>query len=174
MPIPLVWLGAGIAAAFAGSKVLREQQKSRGHINHFPGESQQTVTPVNGAVVCCGIYELFQHSGIWFDGGIIELKGNGLVRSVTPDRFISNRSGNRIYVACNAALRPLASTSCAQRATSHLFEYQEYDLINNNCHRFTLGCVLANDCKVTRFGELNAKLSEIFKTPIYWQPVDFD
>ena len=174
MPLPLVWLGAGVAAFYAGSQLLREQQKSKGHIKHFPGECQRSVAPVNGAVVCCGIYELFQHSGIWMDGEIIELKGNGLVRSITPERFIDDRSGNRIYVACDADMRALVTPNCADRAVSRIFEYQEYDLIDNNCHRFTLQCVLGHDCEATRFGDLNDELNNTFNTPIHWQPIDLD
>lgn len=174
MPLPLVWLGAGVAALYAGSKLSREQQKYDGHIKHFPGECQLSVMPVNGAVVCCGIYEVFQHTGIWFDGEIIELKGNGLVRAISPERFIDNRSGNRIYIACNSDLQPLVDAGCATRAASRVFEYQDYDVIDNNCHRFTLQCVFGKDVAATRFAAVNEQLNLRFETPIHWQPIDLD
>ena len=174
MPLPLVWLGAGVAALYAGSKLAREHQKYKGHINHFPGECHHSVKPVNGAIVCCGIYELFQHTGIWVDNEIIELKGNGLVRAISPQRFIDDRSGNRIYVACDESLQPLVSDNCAERATSRIFEFQEYDLIDNNCHRFTLQCALGRDLEATRFADLNESLNSNFNTRIHWQPIDLD
>jgi hypothetical protein len=174
MPLPLVWLGAGVAAVFAGSKMARENQKANGHIKHFPGECHQAVRPVNGSVVCCGIYELFQHTGIWVDGEIIELKGNGLVRAVSPSRFISERSGNRIYVACDEFLNPLTTANAARIASNHVFDYQEYDLISNNCHRFTAQCLLGHEVDVTLFADLNEIISSKFDTKIHWQPIDLD
>ena len=174
MPLPLVWIGAGVAAVFAGSKLARENQKSNGYINHFPGECQQQVQPVNGSVVCCGIYELFQHTGIWVDGEIIELKGNGLVRAVSPSRFIGDRSGSRIYVACGEDLSPLSTPHAATLATAQVFDYQEYDLIDNNCHRFSAQCLLGHPVTATLFADLNEIISERFNTCIHWQPILVD
>lgn len=173
MPLPLVWLGAGAAALLAGSKISREMQKSQGHINHFPGECAVPVAPANGAVVCCGIYELFQHTGIWVDGQIVELRGNGLIRAISPERFLHERSGNRIYVACNQSHQPFASDDAAQRALSRVFDYSEYDLLENNCHRFTCACVVGVDHPVTRFADLNRILSEQYGSALYWQPVTY-
>lgn len=171
MPLPLVWLGAGAAALYAGTKFTRELQKSRGYINHFPGESKIPVKPTDGAVVCCGIYEVFQHSGIWVDGQIIELRGNGLIRAISPERFLSERSGNVIYVACDESLSPLVREGAAESAASRVFEYSEYDLIENNCHRFTLSCATGANQAATRFSDLNQGLQQLFKTPIHWQPL---
>lgn len=171
MPLPLVWLGAGAAALYAGTKLTREFQKSQGYIDHFPGECKRSVMPVDGAVVCCGIYEVFQHTGIWVDNSIIELRGNGLIRGISPERFLEERSGNTIFVACDKSLRPLVNPNTAQAATSRIFEYSEYDLISNNCHRFTMHCVTGGDRQITRFAELNAALLDAFGTKIYWQPI---
>ncbi len=170
MPIPLLWLGAGIAAAYAGSQIAREKQKSDGHIRHFPGEHKSEVTPVDGAIVCCGIYELFQHTGIWLDGNIVELRGNGLIRGISPSRFLADRSGNRIYVACNDSLQPLVAPEAVSNALARLYTYSEYDLVSNNCHRFVYECVSGKTGRITRFAELNAALNALFDTPIHWQP----
>ncbi|WP_414830693.1 hypothetical protein [Alteromonas sp. H39] len=171
MPLPLLWLGAGIAAAYAGSQIAREKQKSDGHIRHFPGEHQTEVTPVDGAIVCCGIYELFQHTGIWLDGNIVELRGNGLIRGISPSRFLSDRSGNRVFVACNEALEPLVAPDTVTNALDRLYTYSEYDLVSNNCHRFVYECVSGSSRRITRFAELNAALKVQFHTAIHWQPV---
>ncbi len=171
MPIPLVWLGAGAAALYASTRVAREVQKSKGYINHFPGECHHAVEPVCGSIVCCGIYEVFQHTGVWVDGNIIELRGNGLIRAVSPQRFLEDRSGNRIYVACDDQRKPLVAPGCSELAASRLFEYSEYDVIKNNCHRFTLSCVNGYDEPITLFSELNAGLQTAFHQPIHWQPI---
>ncbi|MDM7860934.1 hypothetical protein QTP81_10030 [Alteromonas sp. ASW11-36] len=171
MPLPLVWLGAGAAALFAGTKLTREIQKSQGYINHFPGECKRAVQPIDGAVVCCGIYEVFQHTGIWVDNNIIELRGNGLIRGISPERFLTERSGNTIFVACDKHRQPLVKPDTAAVASSRLFEYSEYDLLSNNCHRFTMHCVTGVDRQITRFAELNATMCATFNTKIYWQPI---
>lgn len=171
MPIPLLWLGAGLAAAYASSQIAREKQVSDGHIRHFPGEDSTVVMPEDGAVVCCGIYEVFQHTGIWLDGQVVELKGNGLIRAISPQRFLQDRSGNRIYVACNAAHGPLVDEQCITRMLPRLYEYSEYDLISNNCHRFVNQCVTGLSARITRFAELNGSLSAHFGTRLHWQPI---
>ncbi len=172
MPLPLLWLGAGLAAAYAGSQLVREQLKEDGHIRHFPGEHATPVMPVDGALVCCGIYGLFQHTGIWLDGNIIELKGNGLVRGISPARFLQNRSGERIYIACDSGHRPLVEAGTVARALGRLYSYSDYDVVHNNCHRFVYEMITGVVKPITRFGELNAAVSGYFTTCIHWQPLD--
>lgn len=171
MPLPLVWLGAGVAAAVASSYLAKEQQKYDGHVAVFPGESKYRVKPVDGAIVCCGIYEMLQHTGVWVDDGIVELNGNGLIRLISPDRFLADRSGGRIYVACDEAGKPLVAPNTVERASDKIFDYADYHVINNNCHRFVRYCVTGNNSPLTLFGELNASLSDYFSTPIYWHQI---
>lgn len=170
MALPLIWLGAGLAAAYAGTKLAREKQVADGHIQHFPGDCDIAVEPLDGAIVCCGIYEVFQHTGIWVDGQIVELRGNGLIRGISPTRFLHDRSGNRIYVACDEHLVPLVDPQAVVRGVERVFEYSEYDLIKNNCHRFVHQCVTGSSRVITRFAELNEALSQHFNTVIHWQP----
>ncbi|GGW88978.1 hypothetical protein [Alteromonas halophila] len=169
MALPLVWLGVGLTA-WAGTQIAREKQVSDGHIKHFPGEDSTMVKPQDGTVVCCGIYGVFQHTGIWVDDHIIERHGNGLVRAISPRRFLANRSGSRIYAACDEHHTPLIANGAADRAVSRIYEYADYDVIDNNCHRFTLACTGATSTNVTRFAQFNAALSQQFATVIHWQP----
>ena len=46
--------------------------------------STQVVAPINRSVVCCDIFGALTHTGLWVNGGIIELAGSSLVRSVSP------------------------------------------------------------------------------------------
>ena len=170
MPAPLLWLGAGLAAVYAGTQYARHEQKRSGHVAVFPGDCKIKVAPRNGAIMCCGIYELFQHTGIWLDGSIIELKGNGLVRAVSPERFIEQRSGRQIYVACDRAYEPLSDELAAQRAAQQLFSYRPYHVIDHNCHRFVWEVLSGKSVELTRFAELNARLHDYFTTAVHWQP----
>lgn len=171
MPAPLIWLGAGLAALYAGSKYEEHKRISRTSVTHYPGEGTDEVFPENGSIVCCGIFGVFDHTGIWVDGNIIELKGNGLIRGVSPDRFIDNRSGEDIYVACNERGDALFEHAAVDRATSKLYQFSDYDVIENNCHRFVWHCISGVNEPLTRFVDLNHQLSRHFSSRISWQPI---
>ena len=127
--------------------------------------------PLNGTVVCCGIYEKLTHTGIWLNDGIVELAGNGLIRTVSPERFLAERSGQVIYGLGNVAKEPLASTDVAVRAAERLFHYEEYNVVTNNCHQFVARCFSSfTDKKVTLFNELNTLLVDFYQQPLYFYP----
>ncbi len=172
MPAPLIWLGAGLAAAFVADKVEKGHRQSLERVPYYPGESNLAVKPQNGALVCCGIYGAFEHTGIWVDGDIVELKGNGLIRGISPERFLHNRSGDFISILCNEQGQPLVSPHSTERAVDKLFEYSDYHLLNNNCHRFSWYCVSGNDQRVSTFHQLNHNLTEYYKTPLHWHLLD--
>lgn len=169
MPIPLLWAGAAITAAWAGNELAKEFSSKEGNIRVFPGDSKHlNARPVNGSVVCCGIYSVLVHTGIWIDGEIIELAGNGLLRAVSADRFLANRTGDKIYLACDASQQPLFSEQLLDNAVGRLYTYENYDLIENNCHNFIGSCLAPGAKTLTRFGQLNELLSSHFSTPTYW------
>jgi hypothetical protein len=163
MPIPLLWLGAGIAACYAGGVAQKRYKESTLSVDHFPGEGTTGASVINGAIVCCGI---------WCDGAIIELRGNGLIRAISPERFIQDRSGDQIYIACNDKSQPLINENSLARATSKLYQYSEYHLIKNNCHRFVWQCISGESRPLTSFLELNNALFTHFACPISWQPIN--
>ena len=172
MPLPLLWLGAAISAAYAGNEIAKSISRDEGGIALFPGEcSRGSVVPENGAVVCCGIYEVLIHTGIWWEGMIIELAGTGLIRAVSAERFLANRSGDNIYTACHASSQLIADESWALRGIERLYTYSQYDVIHNNCHQFVAQCMLPVAPAITRFGQLNKLLSSSHERQVYWHPV---
>lgn len=171
MPAPLIWLGAGLAALYAGSKYEESKREGRLSVAHYPGEGEIAVQPINGSVVCCGIYGVFDHTGIWVDDSIIELKGNGLIRGVSPERFMHDRSGEEIHIACDEYGQALVAQGAAQRATEQLYQYSDYHVIDNNCHRFVWNCVSGGRESLTRFSDLNDSLRQHFDSRISWQPL---
>jgi hypothetical protein len=172
MPIPLLWLGAGAIALLAGAKYSNDKSLEKS-VSNLPGNTDIKVEPINGAIVTCGVYGLFEHTGIWVDGNILELKGNGLIRGISPNRFLEERSGDNIYIACDDNNAPLIHDGTAERAISRLFTYSEYDVIKNNCHKFVWNCVSNEDILLTRFSELNQKMAEQFATTIHWHPIHY-
>jgi hypothetical protein len=173
MAVPFLWVGAGVITLLAGAKYSKDQFLGDS-VSTMPGQGEKSVTPINGSIVSCGVYEVFDHTGIWVDGNIIELKGNGLVRGISPQRFLENRSGEQIFIACDQHHQPLAHLSTAKRATEQLFNYSQYDVIHNNCHRFVWQCVSGNAEAVTRFSLFNTKISEHYAEQIHWHQANID
>lgn len=126
-----------------------------------------------GAVVVCEIFHLFEHTGIYVgEGQIVELQGSGLVRAVSINRFFDNRSGKHLLVACDAKGSILLSEGCAERAIQQIFTVQDYDLIHNNCHRFTQHCVTGRNLPITSFFDLKTELARFWRTDLQWVAVD--
>ncbi len=168
MPAPLIWFGAVALGAYTANKSNTKYLKHKRIIDAMPGESSCVSKPRNGSVVTCGIYGILDHTGIWVDGNIYELAGSGLIRCVSPDRFIEERSGSTIYVACDVNNRALMDIDAAARVRSLLYTTVDYHLMNQNCHRFVAETLSNSPASVTSFSDLNTLLSEIYSTPIRW------
>ncbi len=117
-----------------------------------------------GSVIICEIYHLFDHSGIYIgDGQIIELAGSGLVRAVSSQRFLANRSGEHLMALCNQQGLPVGNLAGAERATGQLFSYQHYDLLHNNCHQFVGCCLTGQNRQITSFFDLRTELEQFYR-----------
>lgn len=171
MPLPLFWLGAGLATLVATDRAIESARNGRGRVRHYPGEGKVPVKAQSGAIVCCGIYGMFDHTGIWVDDSVVELRGNGLIRGISPERFLHNRSGEKIYLLCDLAGNPLIAKDAASRAAEQLFQYSEYHVMKNNCHRFVWRCVSGINTPITSFHDLNQSLHQFFACPLSWQPL---
>jgi len=127
-----------------------------------------TTVPV-GAVVCCEIYHLFEHSGIYIgDGQVVELAGSGLVRALSFQRFLAQRTGEELMFACSPEGQLLGSDQTAARALAQLYSYQNYDLLRNNCHRFTFQCVSGQSHPITSFFDLKQELARFWGFQPSW------
>lgn len=125
-----------------------------------------------GSLLVCEIFQLFEHTGIYIgEGAIVELQGTGLVRAVSAARFLQDRSGQQLWVACNTLGQPIASELVASRAISQIYTYQRYDLIHNNCHRFSASCITGRPEPVTSFFDLKTELAQFWRTDIRWLAV---
>lgn len=125
-----------------------------------------------GSLVMCEIMHLFEHTGIYIGNGwIVELQGTGLVRAITPTQFLAGRTGEQIAVATGLHHRIFASEHIAERAAQHIYSYQTYDLLRNNCHRFSVSCITGRFNQVTSFFDLKQELQQHWQSPIVWRPV---
>lgn len=128
--------------------------------------------PVNpGAIVSCEVYGFFDHSAVVVDHeSIVELHGSGLVRRVSYQRFIQQRSGEHFMVACSATSTPLRQRpeETVKRALEWVFHLRGYDPLSNNCHRFTWHCLTGRDEPLTTFAEFNQHLRQHFQQTVSW------
>lgn len=109
---------------------------------------QDKVTPVPGSVVICDLMDLVEHSGIYIgDNTIVHLSGNGNIEASSPEKFIARLNGlNKsqfIEVSCcdNFAV---GSEEVADRARMMIGTRRNYNLVMDNCHQFTSGCLSGN------------------------------
>lgn len=191
MAIPLLWLGAAALSAYAVKEVvddrkLTQQQRSlykkartltdltehESFVATYPSDvftTQLRVAPVRGSVVCCGIGGLLDHSGLWLgDDTIVELDGKGLIKGLSSQRFIAERSGKQIFIACDSTGSPLANHKVARVAEQQIFQYRDYDLINNNCHQFIWQCFNQEGATITSFKTLSQRLAQYYNRVVYW------
>ena len=103
------------------------------------------VMPKKGSVLYCDLTGSFlEHSGIYVgDNRIVHLNGKGEIEAVSPAEFLSPFALQDIYVSCmgNSAV---GSERVATRALSMVGKKRNYNLVMNNCHQFTTGCLTGN------------------------------
>lgn len=185
MPLPLLWIGGAALGAvlLADEREKRqsiERQRALGLSPKKHGKPLQLapslwqsslhkVAPVPGCIVCCHVYGVIEHTGIWIEPDvIIELHGSGLVRAVSEKRFLAGRTGRKIYLACDAKHQPLSAPHSINRATQSMFQYRNYSVLDNNCHRFVWWCVSGKDAVIETFSDFNHVIGAHFNQGIYW------
>ena len=199
MPLPLLWIGAGLVGAAVTAEHMREKAQELADkdelrrllrddaIPYDGGEeggvkmpsdvltSDTVVKPVPGTVVCCGVFGAFDHTGIWVeDDLIVELHGSGLIKAVSVARFLDNRSGVDIFAACDSTGEPLVIKGTSERALEQVFTYWKYEVRDNNCHRFVWQCISGEDRRVPDFADFNQLVAKQHNKMVYWDKVDLD
>lgn len=107
-----------------------------------------TVEPLPGSIVRCGLGNAFDHTGIYVGGGrIIHRDGRGYLMEATVEEFLDRIGGRNnatvVSVLCDERGRPLADPSAAEaarRAHASAKERDGYDFIGRNCHHFCRLC----------------------------------
>ncbi|MCL1079777.1 hypothetical protein D5R81_17610 [Parashewanella spongiae] len=184
MPLPVVWIGGAIFSALLLAEKNNQRKNVELHrlrpLSKTEKKPSLKLTPSllnkgarkaklkNGSIVCCHVYGVILHTGIWIDGAIVELHGSGLVRVVSPERFLKDRSGEKIYVATQANGKVLFDLIAANRGKELVYQYRDYDLLKNNCYRFTYSCLSDSEEYINSFTEFNEYLIKHFQCDIYW------
>ena len=88
------------------------------------------VSPRVGSFVACHVFGVVKHVGIWVGDAIVELQGSGLIRIVSPERFLKDRSGGTIYVACINKL-PIENRGLVEVAINQVYQFRNYTNYSN-------------------------------------------
>lgn len=129
-------------------------------LESIAAEFKDRVKPVPGSVLRCDLAfganflgERICHTGIYLGNDrIAEItndEGKARVQVVDPYDFLYGkgtnfvRTGINVYVATDGCGNALGSPEIAGRACSlaRCWCHGEYDLVDNNCHTFTVRCV---------------------------------
>ncbi|MFM9487938.1 lecithin retinol acyltransferase family protein [Pseudomonas monachiensis] len=103
-------------------------------------------TPAIGGVVYSGLVSgAADHSGIYVGyGRVVHLDGSGRIECVTANVFMNRLKGSNtalaIYTSCKGG-KPIGSRKAAAYAKAQIGRKVKYNLLNNNCHKFTLECL---------------------------------
>lgn len=126
-------MAAGSAAGLAAT----------GHV--FENYVRSKVKPVVGSVVYCDLALVAEHSGIYVGKGkIAHLDGSGKIELVTARQFLKRLGGFNpamsIYVSCNEG-GAVGSARVGRLARAMAGGERSYNVILDNCHQFTSGCL---------------------------------
>ena len=102
--------------------------------------------PAIGSIVYCELVMggVLEHSGVYIgDDQIVHLNRHGDIEAVSPDEFMDSPTAIpiSIYVSCNDTT-PVGGAAIAKKAKGVIGVARNYNLIFNNCHQFTAGCMM--------------------------------
>lgn len=123
------------------------------------------VRPVKGCIFKCDLGILLEHTGVYIGNNeIVSLNRHGTIRVENPVSFFppgTNPESNDIYAACYEGTdEVLCAPFVWKRAKKRVNEKSEYNMLFNNCHRFTTGCITGNfENDVVSFAQLEEVIS---------------
>ena len=137
-------------------RMLRKNFKKKRAKTH----SSPDVFPIKGCILKCDLGVLLEHTGVYVGKGkIVSLNRHSQIRVENETSFFppgTNPVLNRIYAACYGDTDELLfSPVIARRAKKKVDQKTPYNVLFNNCHRFTAGCITGNfENDVVSFSQL--------------------
>jgi hypothetical protein len=167
-------------------------------IESLSAEFKDKIKPIPGSVLRCDLAGganflggTLCHTGIYLgDDRIVEItkvgrKGVAKVHIVDPSDFLNGkgtnfvRTGINIYVATDGEGHALGCEDIAKRALDYRIAHRSrgtYDLIDNNCHTFSVRCVSGvepGEAQLTEH-DIESALKEKFGcSRVTWEPTGF-
>lgn len=140
--------------------------------NALSGDRLLTLPP--GTPVFCNFtFSIAEHTGICVGDRIVHLDGTGKVCCSSPAKFLARLDGTNlsanIYYAASAENTPLATAAIADRARQQIGRQLGYNLLTNNCHDFSIGCITGTSTLQSwRLHDVECAITRAFHTPD-WQ-----
>lgn len=164
-------------------------------LESLEAEFKDKVKPVPGSVLKCDLAfgadfmgGSICHTGIYLGNDeiaeITNEDGKARVNVVAPSDFLNGqgtnfiRTGINIYVATDGDGNALGSASVAARARAAASRrrHGEYDIVDNNCHRFTVRCVTGeapDEAQLTERDVDEALKATFGCENVTWEPTGF-
>ena len=105
-------------------------------------KSKSHIQPIEGSILYTDLLNNYaHHSGVYIGNNkIVELNRHGQIQVVSPEKFMSAGTGTEIYVSC-ANNKAIGAQAVAKRARSQIGLKRKYNVLSNNCHQFSSGCL---------------------------------
>ena len=105
-------------------------------------KSKSHIQPIEGSILYTDLLNNYaHHSGVYIGNKqIVELNRHGQIQVVSPEKFMSAGTGTEIYVSC-ANNKAIGAQAVAIRARSQIGLKRKYNVLSNNCHQFSSGCL---------------------------------
>jgi len=164
-------------------------------VEGFAAEFKDKVKPVPGSVLKCDLAfganflgGSLCHTGIYLGNDeiaeITNEDSEAKVNIVDPSDFLNGRGTNfirtgiNIYVATDGDGHALGSAKVAARARAfaELGRRGEYDVVDNNCHKFTVRCITGDEPEDVKLTERDVEeaLEETYGCScVTWEPTGF-
>lgn len=130
-------------------------------------EVESEISIPYGAIIFCELLGCLEHSGIYSSHNrVIELNRHGEIEEVSINTFLSNQK-KKIYVFTDDRGQPLSSSTAIYRAKQWLDKKRNYNVIIDNCHQFTSGCLTGDfENSDNALWMLKDTVKKVFKTEV--------
>lgn len=117
-----------------------------------------------GSILYCNLAVAFEHTGIYVGNNrVVHLNGNGKIEEVSLNRFVNRLDGRNpaisIYCAVDCSNEPISDRLFAERALKMVGTRRDYNLILDNCHKFTYYCMTGKTLPVVTFQTIETTLA---------------
>ena len=133
--------------------------------------------PEVGSVLHCTLLHTAEHTGIYVGRNrVVHLNGDGLIEKVSYDEFVGRLDGmNPTIAICCPVDRnnnPIGDKEVAKRARSLVGKHRDYNLITDNCHKFTYYCLTGTTLPIVMFNNIESELEDRYDF-CGWEPIDW-
>ncbi len=143
-------------------------------LSHRPKETladriiHKNIEPARGALIYCQLANV-EHSGIYLgENRIAHLNGRGKIEIVSPKGFTDHITtiDTDIFIPVNLKTKePLGDIFTAINAESQIGYTRNYNILFDNCHQFSAGCIIGEFDNPNNFltwakGEFEKKTNE--------------